>query len=176
MRRHVAAPLAVGVALALVAAPASAKPEPILVNEELVVTEVDASGLPQDATLYSRLVARDYPAGPVRDPSSTSEVEYVDRRGTPQTDGDAVVVDIGGAGQTTVTTRAAFEATIVMWLMIDSSGVSISFADSGSRPRRFNPLSKASALSRIHLMSNTGLPLRSSGLARLQGALISPDL
>lgn len=109
MRRHVAAPLAVGVALALVAAPASAKPEPILVNEELVVTEVDASGLPQDATLYSRLVARDYPAGPVRDPSSTSEVEYVDRRGTPQTDGDAVVVDIGGAGQTTVTTRAAFD-------------------------------------------------------------------
>ena len=51
MRRHVAVPLAVGVALTLVAAPVSAKPEPILVNEELVVTEVDASGLPQDATL-----------------------------------------------------------------------------------------------------------------------------
>lgn len=81
MRRHVAGAFAVGVALTLVAAPVSAKPEPSLVNEELVVAEVDASGLPQEATLYSRLVARDYPAGPVRDPSSTSEVEYVDRRG-----------------------------------------------------------------------------------------------
>ncbi len=109
MRRHVTAGLAVGVALVLVAAPVHAKPEPALVNEELVVTQVDASGLPQEATLYSRLVARDYPAGPVRDPSSTSEVQYVDRRGTPQTDGDAVVVDIGGSGQTTVTTRAAFD-------------------------------------------------------------------
>ena len=109
MRRHVEAVLAAALVAAVGAAPVSAKPEPALVNEELVVTQADASGLPEESTLYSRLVARDYPAGPVRDPSSTSEVEYVDRRGSPQTDGDAVVVDIGGAGQTTVTTRAAFD-------------------------------------------------------------------
>lgn len=88
---------------------AAAEPEPPLINEELVMTTVDASGLPVDATLYSRIVARDYPVGQVRDPSSTTDVSYIDRRGAPTTDGDAVLVDIGGSGQTTVTTRATFD-------------------------------------------------------------------
>lgn len=111
-RRHLMAALAVGVATTMSTGSvpaAGAEPEPPLVNEELVVTEVDASGLPVDATLYSRLVARDYPAGQVRDPSSTTEVTYIDRRGAPATDGDAVLLDIGGNGQTSVTTRAAFD-------------------------------------------------------------------
>ena len=77
---------------------------------ELVVAQVDASGLPVEATLYSRLVARDFPVGQVRDPSSTTDVTYIDRRGAPATDGDAVLVDIGGGnGQTSVTTRATFD-------------------------------------------------------------------
>ncbi len=110
MRAHLTALAAAGMALAVGGLPAmAADPEPPLVNEELVVAQVDASGLPQDATLYSRLVARDYPAGPVRDPSSITDVVYVDRRGTVPTDGDAVVVDIGGPGQTSVTTRATFD-------------------------------------------------------------------
>lgn len=102
--------LAVGLVWLLVAAPAlAADNEPRLVNEELVVTQVDASGLPVDATLYSRVMARDYPAGQVRDPSSTTELTYVDRRGSPETDGNAVLIDIGGSGQTSVTTRAVFD-------------------------------------------------------------------
>lgn len=105
MRRGVAA----GLALTVVAAPVWAKPEPQLVNEELVVAQLDASGLPTDATIYSRVVARDYPEGVIRDPSSTSELTYVDRRGTPDTDGDAVLITVGGSGQTTVTTKAAFD-------------------------------------------------------------------
>ncbi|MEZ5186504.1 MAG: hypothetical protein R2720_12220 [Candidatus Nanopelagicales bacterium] len=109
-RRHLTAVVAVGVAAVLSTSPAlAAQPEPALVNEELVVTQVDASGLPVDATLYSRVVARDYPAGQIRDPSSTTEVEYTDRRGAPATDGDAVLLDVGGSGETTVTTRAAFD-------------------------------------------------------------------
>ncbi len=109
-QRHLVACVAAGVATVMGSAPAlAADPEPALVNEELVVTEVDASGLPVEATLYSRVVARDYPQGQVRDPSSTTEVEYTDRRGAPATDGDAVLVDIGGSGETTVTTRAAFD-------------------------------------------------------------------
>jgi putative membrane protein len=99
----------VAVVCTLSLSPAVAKPEPQLVNEELVVAELDASGLPTDATIYSRVVARDYPAGEVRDPSSTSELTYVDRRGAPETDGDAVLITVGGSGQTTVTTRAAFD-------------------------------------------------------------------
>jgi len=110
MRAHLTAVTAAGMAIAVGVLPAiAADPEPALVNEELVVAQVDASGLPTDATLYSRLVARDFPAGPVRDPSSITDVVYVDRRGTVPTDGDAVVVDIGGPGQTTVTTRATFD-------------------------------------------------------------------
>ncbi len=110
MRPHLTAVAAAGMAVLLGPGSAlAASPEPPLVNEELVVAQVDASGLPQEATLYSRLVARDYPQGPVRDPSSTTEVEYVDRRGAPETDGEAVVVTVGGPGQTSVTTRAAFD-------------------------------------------------------------------
>lgn len=101
--------IAVGLAMTVIAAPAWGKPEPQLVNEELVVAQLDASGLPTDATIYSRIVARDYPEGVIRDPSSTSELTYVDRRGTPDTDGDAVLVTVGGSGQTTVTTKAAFD-------------------------------------------------------------------
>ncbi len=88
--------------------PAVAKPEPQLLNEELVVAQLDASGLPTETTLYSRVVARDYPAGVIRDPSSTRSLTYVDRRGAPETDGDAVLITVGGSGQTTVTTKAAF--------------------------------------------------------------------
>ncbi len=105
MKRAVAA----AVALTIVAAPAWGKPEPQLVNEELVVAQLDASGLPTDATIYSRVVARDYPEGVIRDPSSTSDLTYVDRRGAPDTDGNAVLITVGGSGQTTVTTKAAFD-------------------------------------------------------------------
>jgi len=110
MRQRLVAVVAAGVAAVLGTGPALAvDPEPALVNEELVVTQVDASGLPVDATLYSRVVARDYPQGQIRDPSSTTEVEYTDRRGAPATDGDALLLDIGGSGESTVTTRAAFD-------------------------------------------------------------------
>jgi putative membrane protein len=104
-----AAALAVVVGAAPMVAPAVAADEPRLVNEELVVAQVDASGLPTEVTLYSRVSARDYPEGPVRDPSSTTEVEYVDRRGSPDTDGGDVIVDVGGGGRTSVTTRATFD-------------------------------------------------------------------
>ena len=87
----------------------AASPEPPLVNEELVVADVDASGLPVDATLYSRVVARNYPKGLVRDPSSTKDLVYMDRRGAPAVEGQDAVIEIGGAGQTTVTTRASFD-------------------------------------------------------------------
>jgi putative membrane protein len=109
-RRPLLAAVAAGVAATLAVVPVlAADPEAALVNEELVVAQVDASGLPVEATLYSRLVARDFPVGQVRDPSSTTEVTYIDRRGAPATDGDAVLLDIGGNGQTSVTTRATFD-------------------------------------------------------------------
>jgi putative membrane protein len=109
-RRPLLAAVAAGVAATLAVVPVvAADPEAALVNEELVVAQVDASGLPVEATLYSRLVARDFPVGQVRDPSSTTDVTYIDRRGAPATDGDAVLVDIGGNGQTSVTTRATFD-------------------------------------------------------------------
>lgn len=106
--RAVTAAATATILLTLSASPGMAKPEPQLVNEELVVATLDASGLPTDATLYSRVVARDYPRGEVRDPSSTTELGYVDRRGAPDTDGEAVLVTVGGAGETAVTTQAAF--------------------------------------------------------------------
>lgn len=107
--RHLMA-AAVGLTLLSAAVPArAADPEPALVNEELVVAQVDASGLPVDATIYSRVVARDYPQGPIRDPSSTKDLEYMDRRGAPDVEGQDAVIEVGGPGQTTVTTRAAFD-------------------------------------------------------------------
>ena len=108
-RRPLLAAVAAGVAATLAVVPVvAADPEAALVNEELVVAQVDASGLPVEATLYSRLVARDFPSdrcGTRRRPptSRTSTGEGTcHRRGC-------------GAGghrrqrQTSVTTRATFD-------------------------------------------------------------------
>ena len=125
MREHLTATLAAGVLAVVSAGPAAAAVtthpatdrEPPLVNEELVVAQVDASGLPTEATLYSRLVARDFPAGPVRDPSSTTDVEYLDRRGRPATDGQAVVVDVGAFDALGVVARAVGEVRRALELL-----------------------------------------------------------
>lgn len=113
--------LATAALTALVVPPAGAseKPEPTLVNEELVVAELAPSGLPVDATLYSRITAYNYPIGDVRDPSSTAEVRYLDRRGAPATDGSAVVVPVGGDGETSVTTKSDFDKPLPVAMHVE---------------------------------------------------------
>lgn len=88
----------------------SASPEgPVLQNDELVLASLEPSGLPTDAVLVSTVTARGGERRSVRDPASTVNVRYLDRRGAPQTAGDAVLVEVGGAGVSTAVTEATFD-------------------------------------------------------------------
>jgi putative membrane protein len=117
-RSRALAPVA-GVALALslvasgvavVVAPAgSASSDASFVNDEVVLATLDPSGLPQDARLVSTVTTRGGQARTVEDPASTTNVVYLDRRGTPRTGTDVVLVDVGGTGTTSVITQATFD-------------------------------------------------------------------
>ena len=82
--------------------------EPPLVNEELVTSTLDLSGLPLQSQLVNRLVAHDIPVTTVSDPTSTIGIEYLDRPGAPPVSNGEAQLTIGGPGQTSVLTGATF--------------------------------------------------------------------
>lgn len=66
-----------------------------VVNDEVVLADLDPTGLPKRAVLVSRLTV----AGPQReviDPASTTNVRYLDRLGRPQVSPEGVVLVVGG--------------------------------------------------------------------------------
>ncbi|MEZ5114890.1 MAG: hypothetical protein R2737_01370 [Candidatus Nanopelagicales bacterium] len=87
----------------------SGSDEPPLVAEQLVLSDLDSAGLPTRSVIVTRVVARDVPPRQLTIPMSSVDLEYVDRRGAPPLSGDSMVVDVGGPGQTSVTTQAAFD-------------------------------------------------------------------
>jgi len=80
-----------------------------LQNDEVVLATLDPSGLPEQALLVSTVTARGGDERTVEDPSSTTNVDYLDRRGAPQTTTDAVLVQVGGPGVSTAVTQATFD-------------------------------------------------------------------
>ncbi len=88
---------------------AAATADAALVNDELVLASLDPNGLPQQAVLVSTVTARGGQERTVEDPSSTTNVSYLDRRGSPQTGDGVVLVDVGGPGTTQVVTEATFD-------------------------------------------------------------------
>ena len=94
---------------ALLPAAAAEAPEPTLVNDELVVSELDLSGLPLRSTLVNRLVAVDRPVETYADPTSTINLRYLDAPGSPPVSNGAAMLTVGGPGVTSVTTTATFD-------------------------------------------------------------------
>lgn len=88
--------------------PQGSEPAPRLLDQQLVVATLDPSGLPEQASVINRLVARDLPEQQILLPTSTTDVRYLNRSGLPTLANDGVVVDIGGPGQTSVMTQAVF--------------------------------------------------------------------
>ena len=88
-------------------APAATTQPADVVNDELVLAELDATGLPERAVLISRTTV----SGAERelvDPASTTNVRYLDRLGRPETGPDGVVLVVGGE-RPTVLTEARFD-------------------------------------------------------------------
>ncbi|MDH3959179.1 MAG: hypothetical protein OEU98_06885, partial [Actinomycetota bacterium] len=76
-------------------AAASDEPRPEVVNDEVVLAELDATGLPERAILVSRVTVEGAERE-VIDPASATNVRYLDRLGRPSTAPDGVVLIVGG--------------------------------------------------------------------------------
>ena len=82
---------------------------PPLENTELVLADLEPSGLPVTATLVSTVTARTGERQVVDDPASTVNVGYLDRRGTPEVGNGVVRVEVGGPDTDTAVTEATFD-------------------------------------------------------------------
>ncbi|MGV1005216.1 MAG: hypothetical protein ACOYEV_10740 [Candidatus Nanopelagicales bacterium] len=87
-----------------------------LSNDEVVVATLDPSGLPESAHLVSRLTSVDGPRRTVADPSSVTNVGYLDRLGRPEVTGEDVLLRVGGPGVNTVLTEARFDQPLPLAL------------------------------------------------------------
>lgn len=66
-----------------------------IVNDEVVLAELDATGLPERAVLVSRVTVEG-PEREVIDPASGTNVRYLDRLGRPEVGPDGVILVVGG--------------------------------------------------------------------------------
>jgi X-X-X-Leu-X-X-Gly heptad repeat protein len=119
-RRRVLPIVGVSLALALVllgvrlavppSTPAAAPTDgPALENTELVLAELEPTGLPIQAQLVSAVTSRGGDERVVQDPASTVNVGYLNRRGSPQTGDGVVLLEVGGPGTTRAVTEATFD-------------------------------------------------------------------
>ncbi|HSO03901.1 MAG TPA: hypothetical protein VLQ92_05435, partial [Candidatus Limnocylindrales bacterium] len=86
--------------------PAATQPVEI-VNDELVLAELDPTGLPERAVLISRTTVQGAEREVV-DPASVTNVRYLDRLGRPEVGPDGVVLVVGGE-RPMVLTEARFD-------------------------------------------------------------------
>lgn len=89
------------------AADVANSPVPLL-NDQLVVADLDTSGLPSKAQLINRLVSNNLPKQQINPTTATNDVRYVDRGGAPKLQGTGILVEVGGPGTQMVTTQATF--------------------------------------------------------------------
>ena len=98
-------------ALLLIGAPPTARAsqdQAPLSNDEVVLAQLDPTGLPIQAQLLSRISSGGGQRS-VEDPSSTTNVRYRDRRGSPPTTPTGVLLDVGGPLGDQVLTEAVFD-------------------------------------------------------------------
>ena len=88
---------------------AAATISPGVMSQQVVFSELAPSGLPVTSQIVTRVITNDQPYGQVSIPTATNELHFVDRRGTPQVDGDNALVLMGGDGQSEVTLGASFQ-------------------------------------------------------------------
>ena len=89
------------------AAPPAATQPVEIVNDELVLAELDPTGLPERAVLISRTTVQGAEREVV-DPASVTNVRYLDRLGRPEVGPDGVVLVVGGE-RPMVLTEARFD-------------------------------------------------------------------
>ena len=89
------------------AAPSATTEQVEIVNDELVLAELDPTGLPERAVLISRTTVQG-PEREVVDPASVTNVRYLDRLGRPEVGPDGVVLVVGGE-RPMVLTEARFD-------------------------------------------------------------------
>jgi putative membrane protein len=87
--------------------PSAATQPAEIVNDEVVLAELDATGLPERAVLISRTTVQG-PEREVIDPASGTNVRYLDRLGRPEVGPDGVVLVVGG-DRTSALTEARFD-------------------------------------------------------------------
>ncbi len=83
-------------------------PEPTFANDQLVVAELDLSGLPSKAQIINRVTTVDRPSQTIAQDSAVNDVRFVDRPGAPKTQANTILLPIGGPGTNSVTTQATF--------------------------------------------------------------------
>lgn len=77
-----------------------------VVNDEIVVSQLDPRGLPIRSQLISRLSSKAGPERTIHDPTSTTNIVYLNQRGRPTVSGDGIEVQVGGSEPTVVLTEA----------------------------------------------------------------------
>lgn len=77
-----------------------------LVNDEIVVAELDPTGLPIQSHIISRLSSNGGEQRTVLDPTSTANVEYLNRRGRPTVTTKGIEVEVGGPEPQVTLTKA----------------------------------------------------------------------
>lgn len=77
-----------------------------LVNDEIVVAQLDPLGLPIQAQLISRLASKGGPERTVEDPTSTTNIVYLNQRGRPEVTANGINVQVGGSEPTVTLTEA----------------------------------------------------------------------
>lgn len=77
-----------------------------LVNDEIVVAELDPTGLPIQSHIISRLSSNGGEPRTVLDPTSTANVEYLNRRGRPTVTAEGIEVEVGGPEPQVTLTKA----------------------------------------------------------------------
>lgn len=88
-------------------APAATTGPAEIVNDEVILAELDPTGLPERAVLLSRTTVQG-PEREVLDPASGTNVRYLDRLGRPDAGPDGVIL-VAGGGRPMVLTEARFD-------------------------------------------------------------------
>ena len=90
-------------------ATASQEGQEYLVNDEIAVASLDPRGLPIETHLISRIASSGGPERTILDPSTTTNVEYLNQRGRPDVTATGINVTVGGPEPRVVLVRGLFD-------------------------------------------------------------------
>ena len=95
------------------AAPANDKlPDEYFYEEEIALAQLDATGLPIDAHVVSRISSHGGPERTVLNPFTTTNVEYLNQRGQPTVRSTGIDVSVGGSEPNTTLVRGLMDKSL----------------------------------------------------------------